>query len=152
MLNYFLEKFMSDNRSSEFSKGLILGSIIGGAVGAIIALLYAPKPGVELRKDIADKSTEIYGKAVDSLSQLETNVGTTMMQTMNEGKTKAQNIIESAKRQAEDLIYNAEKVLDEAKSKASNAKEIVEEKIQDIRQAAKAGADAFRSEMQNPTN
>jgi gas vesicle protein len=144
---------MSDNNgSSEFSKGLILGSIIGGAVGAIVALLYAPKPGTELRKDIAEKSTEIYGKAIDSFSQIENNVGTTLKYTMNEGKAKAQTIIESAKRQAEDLIVNAEKVLEDAKSKASNAKEVVGEKIQDFRNAAKAGAEAFKSEMQNPTN
>jgi gas vesicle protein len=140
------------NRSSEFSKGLILGSIIGGAVGAIMALLYAPKPGTELRKDIAEKSTEICGKAIDSFSQVENNVGASLKYTMNEGRAKAQNIIESAKRQAEDLIYNAEKILDDAKNKASNAKEVVEEKIQDFRNAAKAGADAFKSEMQNPTN
>jgi len=139
------------NKGSEFTKGLLLGSVIGGAIGAIIALLYAPKSGVELRRDIAERSAEIYDRTVDSLAQLETNLGATVKTTVNEGKAKAQNIIESAKRQAEDLISNAERIMDDAKSKATQAKDAVEEKIQDFKHAAKASAEVFKSEIQNPS-
>ena len=34
------------------NKGFILGAIIGSAVGAITALIFAPKSGRELRQDI----------------------------------------------------------------------------------------------------
>ncbi|MCB0301708.1 MAG: YtxH domain-containing protein, partial [Calditrichaeota bacterium] len=37
---------MSDSRALEFIKGLL----IGGAVGAVAALLYAPKSGRETRE------------------------------------------------------------------------------------------------------
>ena len=30
---------------NSYAKGFLLGAIIGGAVGAITALLFAPKPG-----------------------------------------------------------------------------------------------------------
>ena len=40
-------------------KGLLLGFLTGSIVGAITALLYAPKPGRELRGDIREKSDVI---------------------------------------------------------------------------------------------
>ena len=48
---------MSQDNSS---KGLLLGFLAGGVVGAIAALLYAPKAGRELRNDIRSKSDEYY--------------------------------------------------------------------------------------------
>ena len=38
--------------SSDKSKGLLFGFLAGGVIGAVLALLYAPKSGKELRKDI----------------------------------------------------------------------------------------------------
>ena len=38
------------------SKGLLLGFLTGGIVGASIALLYAPKRGKDLRSDIKSKA------------------------------------------------------------------------------------------------
>ena len=42
---------MSDNRGSDFIKGLF----IGGLMGAVLGILYAPKSGKETREDIAQK-------------------------------------------------------------------------------------------------
>jgi len=42
--------------NSGMLKGLIIGVLAGGAVGALVALLYAPKSGRELRADIKEKS------------------------------------------------------------------------------------------------
>ena len=36
------------------AKGMLVGFLAGSVVGAIIALLYAPKSGKELRKDIKE--------------------------------------------------------------------------------------------------
>ena len=43
----------NDDRGSDVSTRLTY-LLIGGGIGAIIALLFAPKPGSELRGDIAD--------------------------------------------------------------------------------------------------
>ncbi len=43
-------------QENNFGKGLMLGFLAGGAIGAAFALLYAPKSGKELREEIKSKS------------------------------------------------------------------------------------------------
>ena len=52
------------------SKGLLLGFLVGGIAGAVTALLFAPKPGKELREDIKQKSEDIKGSAKKMFSSL----------------------------------------------------------------------------------
>lgn len=136
-----------DSESSGFTRGLFLGAIIGGLVGAVTALLLAPKSGKELRKDIAEKSVDFYDKATDMLQTVEANVGDAVHTAVNEGKVRAQSIVQSAKNQAEELMSNADAVLKEARSKVHTAKDNIGDKIQNVRDAAKAGVEAFRGEM-----
>ena len=137
----------NDSDSGSFTRGLFLGAIMGGLVGAVTALLLAPKSGAEFRKDIAQKSTELYDKATDLLQTVESNVSDTVHSSMNEGKVKAQHIVESARNQAEEILTNADSVLKEARYKAQSAKDNIGEKIQNVREATKAGVEAFRSEL-----
>lgn len=44
---------------SKNAKGWIWGAAIGAVVGSVTALLFAPKPGRELRKDIADGARQV---------------------------------------------------------------------------------------------
>jgi gas vesicle protein len=59
------------NRAMNF----VIGAFIGGLVGAVLALLFAPKSGVELRQDLADYTdqvqTEIKQAAVTKRQELE---------------------------------------------------------------------------------
>lgn len=137
----------NDSDSGSFTRGLFLGAILGGVVGAVTALLLAPKSGAELRREIAQKSSEIYDKASDLLQTVESNLGESAHTVMNEGKEKAQHIVDSARTQAEKILSNAEDVLKEARSKAHIAKEGIGERIQNVREATKAGVEAFRSEL-----
>jgi len=136
-----------ESDSGGFTRGLFLGAIIGGLVGAVTALLLAPKSGAELRKEIAEKSVDLYDKATDMLQTVEANVGDAVHTTVNEGRVRAQNIVQSAKNQAEELMSNADAVLKEARSKVHTAKDNIGDKIQNVRDAAKAGVEAFRGEM-----
>lgn len=45
--------------------GFILGAIFGASVAAITALLYAPKAGDEIRKDVSKEVDNLLGKARD---------------------------------------------------------------------------------------
>jgi gas vesicle protein len=57
----------SDTKSS----GLLLGSLIGGAVGAVSALLLAPKTGEKLREDLGNK----YRVVNEKMQQIASAVG-----------------------------------------------------------------------------
>ena len=140
---------MSQNQGNgqSYTKGFVLGAIIGGAVGAITALLLAPKSGKELRQDIAQKSGELYNKAEEIFSNVESSVSGTVGNVINEGKIKAERIISTAKNQAGNLMEKAEAMIHEAKAKASNIKETVQDKYDTLKQASRAGADAFRAEL-----
>jgi len=138
------EKNMSNSSDSgNFARGFIVGAIAGGLAGAITALLMAPKSGAELRREIADTSVDIYGKASDYFKTVEEEVS----HTINQGKSKASSIIDSAKVKAEGLLNDAETVLKDARFKASQTKDQIQNRIDHIRDAAKAGTDAFKEEL-----
>jgi len=65
MSNKTKEKVMSNQTNGyvEFLKGLV----IGGAVGAVIGILYAPKSGKRTRRDIYNKSIEFKNDAESKL-------------------------------------------------------------------------------------
>ena len=52
------------NSSTKFLEGLLLG----GVLGFIGGILFAPKSGKELRKDLAEGSDELYRQASGSIS------------------------------------------------------------------------------------
>jgi gas vesicle protein len=62
------------NRASNF----VIGAIVGGLVGAGLALLFAPKSGLELRQDITEYAdqvqTEIRQAAVTKRQELESQL------------------------------------------------------------------------------
>jgi len=136
---------MENNSDHSYMRGFLFGAIIGGAVGAVTALLLAPKSGEELRDDIARRSGEIYGKATDYISTAKDEAD----KVINQGKTQADRIVMSARTQAENLMHNAEQMIQDAKFRASNAKEQVGENINRVRDAAKAGAEAFKTEIKS---
>ncbi|MFN3195021.1 MAG: YtxH domain-containing protein [Chlorobiota bacterium] len=136
----------------EYTKGFLIGTLVGGAIGAAVALLTAPKSGRELRGDIQEKSNEYYNKASNKWAETEEVVGRQVTSTVNEGRAKAQSIIDSAKQQANELLYAAENVLNEAKTKAGTTKSSVQNKIDDVRSATKAGVETFKSEINESKN
>lgn len=61
---------MSENKGNKGSKGWIWGAAIGTIVGSVTALLFAPKPGKELRKDIADGARQVGEKTQEVARQV----------------------------------------------------------------------------------
>jgi len=133
-----------ENRGAEFLKGVFIGS----AIGAALALLFAPKSGNELRADIRRKSRELY-------DETEEKVG--------EWKAEAAEVIEHGKRQAEALRTQAEAKISETRAKAeqlmsegrAKARDLVEQGVKTverekgrIKSAFDAGTKAYRDEIE----
>jgi gas vesicle protein len=133
---------MSDNN---VGKGVLLGFLAGGAVGAILALLYAPKSGKELRGDIKVKADEYLGEAEKYIADAKDKA----KEMINEGKKKSEKLISDAKIKSEELLRDAEKIFGEAKEKTatviSTGKENLESEGGRLKDAVKAGVDAYKS-------
>lgn len=59
---------MADESKDGMARGLLIGFLAGSALGAVIALLYAPKSGKEMRKDIKDKASDIKDEVAEKLN------------------------------------------------------------------------------------
>jgi gas vesicle protein len=98
------------------AKGLIVGFIAGSIVGAAIALLYAPKPGQELRADIKEKAGDLIDDAQVFIDKARSNAS----DIINDGKRKAETLVDDARRQADSILGDADRIISGAKSKDSN--------------------------------
>jgi len=79
------------------------GFVIGGILGVLAGVFFAPKSGRELRSDLKDKGTEVLKDAKEIYA---------------DAGTKAKEIIEEAKQQAKELKKEADRHLSEARLKA----------------------------------
>ncbi|MFM7773731.1 MAG: YtxH domain-containing protein [Candidatus Kapaibacterium sp.] len=138
---------MSERESSNgYLNGFLTGALIGGAIGAITALVFAPKPGRELRRDIAERSVELYDKAQELIGRAGMEPGYEVVPVVNDGRARAERIVQTARDHAESLMADAEQVLRDARSKATSVRDHVAEGFDRVRDAAAAGAEAFGQE------
>jgi gas vesicle protein len=133
-----------------FFKGLL----IGGTLGALAALLFAPKSGKELRGDIVRKGEE----AVEGSKRIYNDARTRASAIITEAVDKAQALREeateqlaSARQKAEELLTNAghkaEELGEGAKSFLYDTKEEVAKKKVKAEKAVAAGVEAARQEF-----
>lgn len=77
--------------------------IIGGGIGAVIALLFAPKSGQELRGDIADATRKGLEKGRETAAQLQERAG----DYYEVSREKASEFYQTAQEKASDLTEKA---------------------------------------------
>ncbi len=77
--------------------------IIGGGIGAVLALLFAPKSGQELRGDIADVTRKGIEKSKETAAQLQEKAG----EYYEVSRDKASEFYQTAQEKAEDLTEKA---------------------------------------------
>lgn len=80
-----------ENQETEcggFGKNLgqkLMFLVIGGGIGAGIALLFAPKPGREIREDIADLAGKGYDNALETAKEIKQKTADLFETTMDTG-------------------------------------------------------------------
>lgn len=77
--------------------------LIGGGIGAVIALLFAPKAGVELRGDIADATRKGLEKGKETAAHLQEAAG----EYYEVSRERANELIHTAQEKAEELSEKA---------------------------------------------
>ncbi|MFQ5675307.1 MAG: YtxH domain-containing protein [bacterium] len=116
---------------SEFFKGFLFG----GLVGAVIALLYAPKSGKEMREDIRKMSADIKDDPEGKLKL---------------AQEKAASLFEETKNQLEALRKDAEAALGEMKGKVAEgvdkSKTTLKNEKGRLSDAIDAGVSAYKKE------
>jgi gas vesicle protein len=105
------------------TKKIFISFLAGSAVGSAIALLYAPKAGKQLRKDISRKTKEF----IDDSKKITSD-------TWDGAKELAGNAFDSAN---DVLNSNVEKI---------------ERKTDKVKDAFKSGYKAYRNERESETN
>ena len=73
--------------------------IIGGGIGAVIALLFAPKSGQELRGDIADATRKGVEKGKETAAQLQERAG----EYYEVGRERASELYQTAQEKAGEI-------------------------------------------------
>lgn len=90
-----------------------VGLLIGGALGALAGVLFAPKSGKEMRSDIKEKGSEV----VKDAKEIYADAG-----------TKAKEIIAEAKHKVKDLMKETEsageKIAGEVQEKIGHVKKV----------------------------
>jgi gas vesicle protein len=118
-------------RNVDFVKGLF----IGGLIGAVLGILYAPKSGKETREDIARKTEDLMAKAREEYDL---------------ALEKSKKAYEAALKRLKEAEISAKKKVEEVESKVEALTESGKETFIDgkgrLKRAIDAGVEAFKEE------
>jgi gas vesicle protein len=124
---------MSKEGNIDFLKGLLIGGLIGAAIG----ILYAPKSGKETREQIAKKSDEFLAKAKEEYEK-----------GLEKSKKAYESMLEGMKEVQAETKRKAEEVQEKITFLAETGKETLEENKGRLKRAVEAGIDAFKEEKE----
>ena len=113
--------------------------LIGGGIGAVIALLFAPKSGHELRGDIADATRKGIDKSREAAQQLGDRAGEYYEAT----RDRASEFYSQASERASDLYSQAAERVGEV---AQTARDTASRKTSTVAAAIDAGKKAYNEE------
>lgn len=124
---------MSDRGSGDFLKGLL----VGGALGAVLALLYAPKSGRETREELGDRVDELYGKTRE---EYEAALEKTR-HSYEAAVSRLRHLEEDARQKAHEMEHLVEDLVEKGS-------ETVTENRGRLKEAVDAARNAFRAEKE----
>lgn len=113
-------EFEHTEPTTHATKSVLTGLLVGGAIGAVTALLFAPRSGEETRTEIRNKAVELRDRTTESVRD-----------TVEQARHKADELKETVAEKAEELKqrgkHAASKQLDRVSQAAEDGKKKVEE-------------------------
>jgi len=107
--------------------------ILGLAVGAGIALLFAPRSGEETRRDLQKRAKRVGDQAQDFVSEMTDSVS----QTISSAKEKVENRIDSTRQAVELKKRQVSDAVDAGRAAAQQARVELEQRIAETKAAYK---------------
>jgi gas vesicle protein len=121
--------FMSDR--TDFIKGML----VGGFIGAVVGILYAPKSGKETREEIGKKAEELMAKAKEEYEaalEKSKKAYEAALANLKQAESAAKERIEQIEEKVEDLAERGKDTLQDTKCR--------------LKKAVEAGVEAFKEE------
>jgi gas vesicle protein len=122
-------------QDSDFGN-FLAGFVIGGLVGAAVALLMAPQSGEETRATIMEKSIELKDKAVVSAEEARTRAEKAMEDarmraedSVEELRMRVDELAQLTKERAGDLQQRGQTILDEQKTRLGSMKDSAQKAV-----------------------
>ena len=112
--------------------------LIGGGIGATLALLFAPKSGSELREDISMAASNGLEKTRETVGHLRENANA----YYETAKDKAANLYNSVAAKTDQLATGAKEIPEKAES-------LMDEKVGQINTGVEAGQKEFKRKIQD---
>jgi gas vesicle protein len=109
---------MSEQNNGE-TGAFLAGFILGGLVGAAVAMIMAPSSGTETRKQIVDRGLELRGLTESKLEEARKRAE----DVSGDVKVRAEKAAEEARKRAEELQERSRVILEEQKSRITSAVE-----------------------------
>jgi gas vesicle protein len=128
----------AENGRNNSYKGFILGVLAGGITGSVIALLYAPRSGKELRREIHIRKE----KALSGVNKTLADARHKTSDLLSDGRDKARDFFDNAKKTIKGAKQNTEEILD-------SGKEYLSGKAETLKDAFNEGLEAFSKERKS---
>lgn len=120
----------------------LAGFVIGGLIGAAIALLYAPQSGEETRTIIKEKSIELKDKAAETAEEARARAEKAFEEAraraevaIQETRSRAEELARVTKEKAVDFQHKGQVVLEDQKSRLEGAIEAGKKTVKRTRTA-----------------
>jgi gas vesicle protein len=98
----------------------LIGFVVGGLTGAVVALLYAPQSGEKTRAVIKEKAIELVDKTQETFEETYKKAEVAAADAVD----KAQGFIKSAEVKGTELVSKGQVMLEAAKDKVVKPKKV----------------------------
>lgn len=121
--------------------------VVGGLVGAAVALLYAPRTGVETRAMVSERMGSAWGGAQEFGAQAQVNAQQAYQTAIERGQVVAQDVAARSQSVAQNVAARGQEIYDQAQTRVQEAAGVVKPAIIDKNDQLREKIEAARQRI-----